>query len=193
MKNPLYITRGYQFRYMLGRHLIALVICSVFQIFGVLGFFQFNIMRIILGITFAGVHLYVLYKGALELGKGDLKAYTPLKYEMKWPMLWGGMISGVAIILIAVYLLNWKFFSVNGVMTGNGSVIVNLLFYIAEAPYMAFFYGAKVPGTLPWYVILLMVGLPVLASFSGYYLARNEDKVTEKINKIVFENEEDEE
>ena len=193
MKNPLYIKRGYQFLVILGRHFIALGICILCEIFGVLGFFQFNFMRILLGITFAGVHFYILYKGALTLAKGDLKSYTPLEYNAKWAILWGAMISVITLVFMLLYRLNWIYFSVDGGMTNNVSVVMNFVFYLLESPYMAFLYGVKTPGTLPWYISAVMLILPICATYTGYYLARNEDKVRGKIHDIMFESSEDEE
>lgn len=187
MRNTTEFTRGYQIWYMIKRELIGVVICAFVEFVLFMGSFSNDIFRTVSGVFFSIIHFMIIYDGAAALGKLDTKTYTPLEFDIKWSVVWGAVISAISLVSIAIFKLNWHFGAVDGVLSNPVAIIINILFYILQAPYLAFF--VMTPAYIPIGVIILSILLPVAASVAGYISGKNNFTFSDKIRSLMFEKE----
>ena len=188
MRNTTEITRGYQFWYMLRRELIGLCICAFIEFVLFTGAYSNDIFRNISGVLFAIINFFIIFDSAAGLSKLDMKSYTPLKYDVKWSVLWGLMIGFISLLWILIFKLNWHFGVTDGVLSNPISIVLNILFFIWNAPYMAFM--LMVPKTVPAGVVLVSFILPVIASFTGYISGKKDFTISDKLRNLMFEKKE---
>ncbi len=178
MRNTTEFTRGYQIWYIIRRELIGVCICAFVQFLLFVSSYSSDIFRNISGVLFSIVHFWIIYDGAATLGKLDRKTYTPLGFEIKWAVVWGVLISLMSLVFISIYKLNWHF--------GNPvSVFINIVFFILESPYYAFLISS--PKTVPFFVIIISVVIPVVASVTGYVSSKNNSFISDKLRSLMFE------
>ncbi len=178
MRNTTEFTRGYQIWYMLRREFIGVCICAFVQFLLFISSYSNDIFRNISGVLFSVVHFWIIYDSAAALGKLDRKTYTPLGFEIKWAVLWGILISLMGLVFIGIYKFNWHF--------GNPvSVFINIVFFILESPYYAFLISS--PKTVPFFVIIISVVIPVVASVTGYISSKNSSFISNKLRGLMFE------
>ena len=191
MRNSVEITRGYQFMYMLRTHLLAVFVSMAFEAMAFWAFLSKPIARFVVAGIFTIVYAGMIYSAAAKLGKFDTKTYTPLKPEPKFGLLWGLAISATVAVFLCVYMINWKLFSTDGGLNNIGSVIYNLFFCFWTAPYFGFYDVSG--GGIPVFAIVLMLAVPVAASFIGYYAGMTRFDIIEKLDSMTFEKDDDEE
>lgn len=172
---------------MLKREIIGVAICAFVELVLFMGSFSNDIFRNVSGVFFSIIHFMIIYDGAATLGKLDTKTYTPLKFDIKWSVVWGVVISAISLASIAIFKLNWHFGAVDGVLSNPLSVIINIFFYVWQAPYLAFF--VMTPAHLPIGVVILSILLPVAASVAGYISGKNNFAFSDKIRSLMFEKE----
>ncbi len=178
MRNTTEFTRGYQIWYMIKRDLVGVLICALVQFLLFVSSYTNDIFRIISGVLFSVIHFWVIYDSAAALGKLDAKTYTPLDTNIKWSFMWGILISLIGLAFIGIYILNWYF--------GNPvSVVLNIVFFVAESPYYAFLMAS--PKTVPFWVVVVSTVIPVLASVMGYVTGGKNLAFTDKLRKLMFE------
>lgn len=185
MKNPIEITRSYQFLYMLRCELVGVVACAFVEFLLFVGSYSNDAFRIISGILFALINFFIVYNSAAKLGKSDMKTYTPLKYNVKWSVLWGIAIAVVNLLSVAVFKMNWHFFTVDGVLANPFSVVLNISFYVWQSPYMAFL--IMTPNVVPIAVVVVGCVLPCIASVTGYMSGKYDFLISDKIHGLMFE------
>ena len=181
MRNSVEITRGYQFRYMILRHFIAVGSILLFE-WVLFVFFAMPVVKYILsgGCTLA--YGGILYSAASKLAKFDKKPYTPLKPERKWGILWGLAISAMVALCMLLYYCSQFVPSFGGWLV--------LLFYLMTGPYFGFLIDAG--GVIPLYAAVLMLGVPVLSCSLGYIAGSSDFVLAEKLDDLTFEKNEDE-
>lgn len=192
MKNSVDIKRGYQAFYMLRRAAFAVFVCIIVQIVVFINFFDEKVLRTIIGCVMALVYAAVLYTGAAVLGKFDAKPYTPLKVQLWRPLIWGGIIVTINIVFLIMYKINWAVMPQGEELPTLVSVIINGAFYIWNSPFIAFIYG-NVNGYISNITILLMVIVPLIACFLGYFAGSKNLFIMVKFNDFMFEKKDSEE
>lgn len=188
MRQTTEFTRGYQFWFMLRREIIGLCICAFIEFILFVGSYSNDIFRNISGVFFAIINFFIIFESAAVLSKLDMKSYTPLKYDVKWSLLWGLMIGCISLLWVLVFKLNWHFGATDSVLSNPISIIINIMFYIWNAPYMAF--ALMVPKTVPVGVVITSFILPVIASFTGYISGRKDVTISDKLRSLMFEKKE---
>ena len=178
MRSSTKITRKYQFLYMLSRFGIAIAVSTLVQLLITANSYGSTWFRILSGIIFSLYFAFMIFDAAATLSKLDNKDYTPLKYDIKWSVMWGVMISAISVIAIVLFIINWHF--------GDPvSVVLNIIFYIIESPYLAFI--MMTPKSIPAFIVILSIVLPVLTSVLGYICGKREFVISDKIYSLVFE------
>ena len=178
-------SRKNQIFYMLRHELKTVILCALVQILFCLGAYSNNIIRIIAGTVFIIAHFSAIYSNAAELGKYDNKSYSKLNFDIKWSVLWGLIISIISVISMVIFKLNWAYNAVDGIMSGPFGVILTLLFYIWQSPYLAFIINT--PNYLPAVIIAISIILPIAASVCGYIAGKNEFVITNKLHNLMFD------
>lgn len=192
MKNSVDITRGYQTFYMLRRAIFAVFVCIIVQVVVFINFFDEKVLRTIIGCVMVLVYAAVLYTGAATLGKFDAKPYTPLKIQKWRPLVWGGIITVINIAFLIMYKINWAVMPQGEDLPTLISVIINGAFYIWNSPFIGFIYG-NTNGFISNITILLMVAVPPIACFLGYFAGSKNLFILAKVNDFMFENNDSEE
>lgn len=172
---------------MIKREIIGIAICAFVEFVLFMGSFSNDIFRNVSGVFFSIIHFMIIYDSAAALGKLDTKSYTKLDFNIKWSVVWGMIISAISIATIVVFKLNWHFGAIDGVLSNPLSVIINILFYIWQAPYLAFF--VMTPAYIPIGVVILSTLLPVAASVTGYISGKKNFTFSDKIRSLMFEKE----
>lgn len=187
MRKPVEITRPYQFWYMIKRYLAGVTISAVVEFLLFLGSYSNDIFRAVSGVLFSAFGFLIVYDSSALLAKYDMKSYTPLKYDLKYAPFWGIAISLINLAWFAVFKMNWYFGASDGALSNPVSVFVNILFYIWNAPYMAFIIVS--PKTIPWIVAAVSVVSPIAASILGYISGKNDFAISDKLRNLMFEKE----
>lgn len=192
MRNSVDITRGYQIIYMLGRTLFASFLCILIEILVLINFLDVEVLRTIVGIGMIIVYGIILYIGASTLGKFDAKPYTPLKPQMIRPVIWGGVIALVSVVLLVIYKINW-----GALLQGDGlpsvlSLAINGIFYFWNSPYLAFFIGNN-DGYISPAITGVMLVYPFVVCFLGYLAGSKGFSVIDKFTGFMFEKPDSEE
>lgn len=171
-------TRGYQIWYMIKREFIGVCICAFVQLMLFMPAYSNDSFRIVSGVLFSVVQFWIIYDGAAFLGKLDQKSYTPLKYDIKWSVVWGVILALISGAFMVMFKLNWHF--------GNpASLFVNVLFYIWTSPYMAFTIMKQ--AYLPVAVVLVSIIIPIVSSVAGYTSGKYGFSISDKLSNIMFE------
>lgn len=182
MKNSVEITRGYQFRYMILRHFIAVVCILLFE-WVLFSFFGMPIAKYILSGLCTVAYGGILYSAASKLARFDKKNYTPLEPERKWGVFWGVAISAMIGIFMVLFVFARYIPYVGGYIV--------LLFFLITGPYFGFLVDGA--GTIPVYAAVLMLAIPILASTLGYIAGSSDFTLAEKLDDLTFEKDEEEE
>lgn len=192
MRNSIEITRKYQFAYMLLRHIIALLVCALFECCIFFWALNMNIMRYVASGIFVLVYGGMLYSNARKLALLDGKPYTPLKPEPKWSWLWGIMISATMLAAIGICYANKAWLISDSSTTTLVSIALNVIVFIWTVPYYGFLTasGTLMPS-VPVAAVMLIV--PMLACVIGYRAGMKKFDILEKLDALTFEKEEDEE
>lgn len=190
MRNSVNITRKYQVGYMIGRHTFAAFVCIIMQCVALASFFNNDITRNIMGGAFAIVYLVMMYSGAWKLGEFDTKSYTPLNRECKWSFLWAAILVAINLVLCGVYKYMWANVITAEGMPPVGTIILNLIFYFWNAPYIAFI---KTGGEIAWYIFAMMIALPSIGCIFGYFMGSKKLAIMDKVAELKFEKDENEE
>lgn len=185
MKKLSEYSRRNQTFYMLRQELKTVILYAIVQMVFCLGAYSNNIIRIIVGTVFIIAHFSAIYSNAAQLGKQDNKSYSKLNFDIKWSVLWGIIISIISVISIFIFKLNWAYNAVDGIMSRPFGVILTLLFYIWQSPYLAFI--INIPNHLPTVMIAISIILPIVASVCGYIAGKNEFAITNKLHNLMFE------
>ena len=185
MKKLSEYSRRNQTFYMLRQELKTVILYAIVQMVFCLGAYSNNIIRIIVGTVFIIAHFSAIYSNAAQLGKQDNKSYSKLNFDIKWSVLWGIIISIISVISIFIFKLNWAYNAVDGIMSGAFGVILTVLFYIWQSPYLAFI--INIPNHLPTVMIAISIILPIVASVCGYIAGKNEFAITNKLHNLMFE------
>lgn len=200
MRNSINITRPYQFGFMIVRHLLAVLICAIFEAMTSWYYLDKPLAAIIIGSVFSLVYGLYIYSSARRLSVWDAKSYTPLKSEVKWGIFWGIAIAATVAAALIIYYFNWTHFSSEATInTGEGAVteqgftnifcvVVNFIMYIWLAPYFGF---AKTPYGFPAYAMFLMLAIPVIASALGYISGKKNFDLIQKLDAMTFEQEDE--
>lgn len=190
MRNSVDITRKYQVGYMLLHHFMAVVVCAVIQAVAAWYFLDKTVARYIVGTIFTIIYGFYIYGSARTLSLFDNKNYTPLRPNIKWGVIWGLVITATVAVSIVVYKANWAFFSSDGSITNVASVILNLLFYLWNAPYFGFFPDNG--GSINNVLVVVMLLIPVVSSTLGYWAGNKRFDIAEKLNSMTYEKNDDE-
>lgn len=185
MRNTTEFTRGYQIWLMIRREIIGVAACALVEFLLFMPSFSNDIFRNVSGVLFSVINFLIIYDSAAALGKLDTKSYTKLEFDIKWSVLWGIIIGIASVVSIVIFKLNWRFGAVDGVLSNPVSVVYNILFFIWQAPYLAFF--VMTPAYVPIGVVILSVILPIVASVAGYISGKNNFALLDKIRGIMFE------
>lgn len=188
MKNSIEITRGYQIGYMILHHLLAALICGVFEAVAAWYFLDKQIARYIVAGVFTVIYGLLVYGSARKLSLLDNKPYTPLRPNIKWGFIWGLSIAATVAVFTLIYKLNWLIFSEGNGVTNIFAVILNILYYVWTAPYFGFM--PDMGGNIPAYTIVLMMAVPIAASALGYWAGIKKFDLLEKLDSLTFEKEE---
>ena len=188
MKNSVEITRSYQIRYMILRHLLAALICGVFEAVAAWYFLDKPIARYIVAGVFAVVYGLLIYGSARKLSLLANKPYTPLRPHITWGFIWGLSIAATVAVFTLIYKLNWTLFSDGTGVSNIFSVLLNILYYIWTAPYFGFM--PDMGGNIPLYTVILMIAMPIAASALGYWAGSKKFDLLEKLDSLTFEKEE---
>lgn len=186
MKNPIDITRGYQFGRMVFNHITAVVTVFIIQMIACWYFFDKAIAKYIVSVIFILVYALMIYNGAHRLASMDMKSYTPLKPESKWGVFWGVLIAATILAAAAVYSLNRQWFgNADGQSLNNwGSVLVNIATMIWMAPYMGFLFDS---GSNVWIIAAVGGIVSIAASALGYYAGMTRFDLLAKLNSMTVE------
>ena len=185
MRKPVDITRGYQLCYMLLGQVIISLVLMLMQFFMVIGSFNKDGVRIFVGIITTVVYFIYIAVRACNLTKSDKKSYTPLNASIKWAVIWGLSLVIFNILLIVIYKLFGA--HLNSASNGVLSIIISVLFYILQSPFLAFTVKC-LDGNIPILLMALITFMPFISTLVGYYFGINEIAIVDKINSIVFEN-----
>jgi len=141
------------------------------------------------GIIFTVVSLAVYALSMISVGKSicknDKKSYTKLN-----PIWYKGAVLPVAIeflniVFVVTYILIWKnFHSENGFST-IFAVVMNLICIVWFSPYQKLFMASN--GNISIYTYIIVMALPIVFSFVGYYFGIKNIDVTKKLNFLVYE------
>lgn len=175
---------------MIGRHTFSAFVCIIFQCVALVGFFNNDITRNIMGGAFATAYLVLMYMGAWRMGERDTRSYTPLNRECRWSFLWAAILVSINLILCGVYKYMWTNVITAEGIPPVGSIILNLIFYFWNAPYIAFI---KTGGEIAWYVLAMMVALPTIGCIFGYFMGSKKLAIMDKVEGFKFEKAENEE
>lgn len=192
MRNSINITRKYQTWYMIGKTAIAVFACILLIFVVFLNFFGSDILRIVAGCIVMLVYCGVIYSAAATLGKLDAKPYTPLDVQLWRPLVWSGIIAGINILFLIIYKINWAMMPESAELPTVVSIVINALFYLWNAPFMAFIYGNQ-GGYISPAVIILMITLPIAFATTGYYAGSKNIYIIDKIRGFMFEKSDSEE
>lgn len=179
------MTRGNQMWYMIKREIICVCIFAFVQFLLFLSSYTNVIFRNVSGVLFIVAHFYAIYDGAAALAKLDKKSYTPLKYDIKWSLCWGAVIAAISLVFMIVFKLNWHFGAADGTLKNPISIIINIIFYLWQSPYMAFIIMTK--KTVHIAVVITSFVLPIIASLTGYVTSKYDFGLKKKLHGMMFE------
>ena len=116
----------------------------------------------------------MLYIPAKNFAIRDNKSYTPLKPSKLKGAMFGVLISVVTTILMALFAFVWAKFSDEIGIHGVVPTIINVIFYYWSFPYSG----------------ILMLIVPILATYCGYIAGSKKFEFVEKIEEFMYEKEE---
>ena len=178
MKDSMKITVKYQFVYMLLMQVAASGVAFVFGLVAFWYFLSMNIAKEIISVIFIGVNFAIR----------DNKSYTPLKPSKLKGAMFGVLISVVTTILMALFAFVWAKFSDEIGIHGVVPTIINVIFYYWSFPYNGIMGLAN--GTYTIYSGILMLVVPILATYCGYIAGSKKFEFVEKIEEFMYEKEE---
>ena len=188
MKDSMKITVKYQFVYMLLMQVAASGVAFVFGLVAFWYFLSMNIAKEIISVIFIGVNFAMLYIPAKKFAIRDNKSYTPLKPSKLKGAMFGVLISVVTAILMALFAFVWAKFSDEIGIHGVVPTIINVIFYYWSFPYNGIMGLAN--GTYTIYSGILMLVVPILATYCGYIAGSKKFEFVEKIEEFMYEKEE---
>lgn len=126
-----------------------------------------------------------IYNTSYEIALRDKKDYTPEK-----PFILKGLILPVNLLIITIilyllYLITWKFMTLNGALISPAGFINNFLFLIWSFPFNGFIHLAN--GVMNWYGYIIVAIVPFIASFFGYLAGYKNFDIYGKFLKLVYE------
>ncbi len=190
MRDSVKITRKYQFGYMIARHFISVLICLVFEAVAFYAFLTGSPGKYIVSGIFTIVYGLLMYSSSVKLSEFDARPYTPLKPDLKYGILWGAAVSGILLVCVVIYKINWIAFGTDNGLSTLFSVTVNFIFYIVTAPFYGFIVNDS--GNIPIYGIALMVVVPIAACGVGYLAGINRFDLLQKLDDMTFEKNDEE-
>ena len=179
MKDSMKITVKYQFVYMLLMQVAASGVAFVFGLVAFWYFLSMNIAKEIISVIFIGVNFAMLYIPAKNFAIRDNKSYTPLKPSKLKGAMFGVLISIVTAILMALFAFVWSKFSDEIGIHGVVPTIINVIFYYWSFPYNGIMGLAN--GTYTIYSGILMLIVPILATYCGYIAGSKKEYVAELV------------
>lgn len=188
MKDSMKITVKYQFVYMLLMQVAASGVAFVFGLVAFWYFLSMNIAKEIISVIFIGVNFAMLYIPAKNFAIRDNKSYTPIKLSKLKGAMFGVLISVVTAILMALFAFVWAKFSDEIGIHGVVPTIINVIFYYWSFPYNGIMGLAN--GTYTIYSGILMLVVPILATYCGYIAGSKKFEFVEKIEEFMYEKEE---
>ena len=102
--------------------------------------------------------------------------------------MFGVLISVVTAILMALFAFVWAKFSDEIGIHGVVPTIINVIFYYWSFPYNGIMGLAN--GTYTIYSGILMLVVPILATYCGYIAGSKKFEFVEKIEEFMYEKEE---
>ena len=185
MRESIKITRKYQFGYMLLKHVTTVFFILLIEL---LIFGQLLTMNIVKNIM-AGIMIFCysvsMYTSSNTLASKDMKPYTPLKADIKFGFLWGVTISATIAVVYVFYRINWTVFATEGSMVGIWPVLYNVFYMFWTAPYFGL--SSSEGGSVPYYVVAIMLIIPPVMTTMGYYTAVKKIYLSDKLIAFMHE------
>ena len=144
-----------------------------------------NVGRVIFSVIASVIYFIGIYSTAYEIYTNDKKSYTKeTPYKLKGLVLAVGLFV-VSLLLYLLYLVTWKFMTINGMLFSPTGWINNLIFIVWTYPFNGFLYSLF--GVMTWYGYLIAAVLPFVASFCGYFAGCVGFDLQGKLLSIVYE------
>ena len=135
----------------------------------------------ICSVLFMIFYIIMMYIKANETAIHDNKPYTPLKQDIKKPILWSGVIVAITYILYALYVFVWN----GGSETSSGiRGLCNFIFTLWTMPYMGIIGASK--GAIMWYSHIFFVAVPSFALIFGYIAGVKKFYFSDIIRKVIY-------
>ena len=189
MRDSMKMTVRYQFLYML---FIQAAASGIAFVFGMIAFWYFtniSVAKEILSIVFMSLNFGLLYVTSKRFAILDNKPYTPLKVSRIKAVLFGCFIALVNLLLVAVFKLVWIKYATETGLSGFIPIALNAFFYCWSFPYNGIMNMSN--GYMTIYSVIAMVVVPVAATVTGYIAGLNKFEITEKIDKFIYEKDND--
>lgn len=188
MRDSMKITVKYQFVYMLLMQVAASGVAFVFGLVAFWYFLSMNIAKEIISVIFICVNFAMLYIASKKFAIRDNKPYTPLKPNKIKGVLFGFFISVVTAILMGAFAFVWAKCSDEIGIHGVVPTIINVIFYYWSFPYNGIMGLAN--GGYMIYSAILMLIMPILATYCGYIAGSKKIELVEKFEEFMYEKEE---
>lgn len=183
MREGIKMTTKYQLSYMLLAQALATGVCLLFTLIAFWTLLDKHIGKEIYSSICILVNFCVIYSYANKFAMYDKKPYTPMKVSLLKGLLMGVMISASMIIMFIIFKLSWA--SSDGDTLSNPFALAgNILFLLWSFPYFGIMGMSH--GLVTWYSVVIMLIMPPIASFLGYYAACKSFFILEKIYKFSF-------
>ncbi|MBQ3038526.1 MAG: hypothetical protein IJD30_05050 [Clostridia bacterium] len=130
------------------------------------------------------IYFFSIYNAAVDVCHRDKKSFTQEQpYKFKGLLLPIGLLV-VSILLYLLYLVTWKYMTINSLLYSAQGYINNILFMMWTFPFNAFI-GLE-DGFMNIYGYVIVAVFPFIASFLGYLAAYNNYDITSTISKLIY-------
>lgn len=132
------------------------------------------------------IYFFVVYSGAYEVSKKDIKSYTNQKAYWYRGLILPIGLTVIGVFLLVLYLITWKFMTVDGVILGTYGYINNFLFVMWSFVYNGIL--GLVGGKISVIGIVVLFVYPFIPSFVGYFLGYKGFDMANLFHKLVYSN-----
>ncbi len=130
------------------------------------------------------IYFFSIYSSAYDVAQRDKKSYTEEQpYRFKGLLLPIGLLIAT-VLLYALYLITWKFMTIDGSLYSVQGYINNILFYMWTFPFTAFINLEH--GFMAWYGYVIVILLPFISSFLGYLAGYYNYDINGTLFKLIY-------
>ncbi|MDD6214133.1 MAG: hypothetical protein PUB42_02985 [Firmicutes bacterium] len=128
---------------------------------------------------------FAIYGTSYDVVNSDKKSYTPQRPYIAKGLLLPLLIEAANVLMLILYKCSWYFGSNEHGLNTVFGLIGNILFKMWTIMYDG--YVSIGNGNISLFAYIMIFGMPVVASFVGYFAGYKNFDLASKINSIAYE------